>query len=69
VELAPTHQAAADLEDEIGKSPVAPGHVLPAPELLGDLLATLGRPDEAADAYRAILAHSPTRARSLASLG
>lgn len=68
-DLAVRHQtSAADLEDAIGKSPVTPGHVLPARELLGDILVQVGRPDEAADAYRATLAHSPNRARSLARL-
>jgi tetratricopeptide (TPR) repeat protein len=68
-ELAILHQTkAADLEDEIGKSPVTPGHVIPARELLGDLYSTLGRPDPATDAYRATLALSPNRARSLASI-
>jgi len=60
--------AAADLEDKIGKSPVTPGHVLPARELLGDMLDQAGRPDEAAEAYRATLAVSPNRRRSLAAL-
>lgn len=60
--------AAADLEDEIGKSPVTPGHVLPARELLGDMLREVGKPDEAAEAYRATLAVSPNRHRSLAAL-
>ncbi|UWQ22485.1 lipopolysaccharide assembly protein LapB [Jannaschia sp. W003] len=59
---------AADLEDAIGKNPVTPGHVLPARELLGDMLAAQGRTAEAAEAYRATLAHSPNRARSLAAL-
>lgn len=68
-ELALTQQTdAADLEDEIGTSPVTPGHVLPARELLGDMLSALGRHDEAAEAYRATLAQSPNRARSLAAL-
>jgi pentatricopeptide repeat protein len=63
--LAMTHQtAAADLEDEIGKSPVTPGHILPARELLGDMLTELGRTDEAAAAYHATLELSPNRARS-----
>jgi tetratricopeptide (TPR) repeat protein len=66
-DLALAHQTkAADLEDEIGKSPVTPGHVLPARELLGDMLSEMGRNEEAAEAYRATLAHSPNRARSLA---
>jgi len=68
-ELAITHQTkAADIEDEIGKSPVTPGHVIPARELLGDLFSALGRADAAVDAYRATLALSPNRARSLAAL-
>jgi hypothetical protein len=60
--------AAADLEDEIGKSPVTPGHVLPARELLGDMLVVLGKPDEAAVAYQTTLDLSPNRARSLTAL-
>lgn len=60
--------AAADLEDEIGKSPVTPGHVLPARELLGDMLRGVGQPDKAAEAYRATLAVSPNRYRSLEAL-
>ncbi|SFR49527.1 tetratricopeptide repeat protein [Litoreibacter janthinus] len=68
-DLAVTHQTkAADIEDQVGKSPVTPGHVLPARELLGDLMTSLGRIDAAAEAYRATLAHSPNRARSLTSL-
>lgn len=68
-ELALTHQTkAADIEDAIGKSPVTPGHVIPARELLGDLLSAMGRTDAAAVAYRATLALSPNRARSLAAL-
>ncbi len=69
VESAVAKQAtAADLEDKIGKSPVTPGHVLPARELLGDMLAELGKPDEAAVAYQATLDISPNRARSLSAL-
>ena len=33
---------AADMEDQIGKSPVTPGHVLPARELLGDMYRQVG---------------------------
>ena len=68
-ELALIHQTnAADIEDEIGKSPVTPGHVIPARELLGDMLSMLARHDAAADAYRATLAQAPNRARSIAAL-
>src|SRR6266700_1598534 len=58
-------RAAADLEDGTQKHPVTPGAVLPARELLGDLLLELGRPAEAAQAYAASLAQQPSRARSL----
>jgi len=57
---------AADLEDSTDKSPVTPGAILPARELLGDLLLELGRPDEAKAAYAAALALQPRRARTLA---
>ncbi len=68
-DLAVLHQTkAADIEDKIGKSPVTPGHIIPARELLGDLLMMLGRTDAAAGAYRATLSQSPNRARSLAAL-
>ena len=68
-ELALVHQTkAAEIEDAIGKSPVTPGHVIPARELLGDLLSAMGRNDAAADAYRATLTLSPNRARSLVAL-
>ena len=68
-ELAIAHQTkAADLEDAIGKSPVTPGHVIPARELLGDLYSKLGRTDAAAESYRETLALSPNRGRSLAAL-
>ena len=68
-DLAVTLQTqAADLEDEIGKSPVTPGHVLPARELLGDIYQELSMSEEAAAAYQATLALSPNRARSLAAL-
>lgn len=61
-------QEAADKEDAAGKAPVTPGHVLPARELLGDLLMELGRRDMAVEAYAASLAISPNRARSLAGI-
>lgn len=59
---------AAEIEDAAGKSPVTPGHVLPARELLGDMYGALGQADKAAEAYRATLANSPNRARSIAAL-
>src|SRR5436309_3198947 len=59
---------AADLEDGTQKHPVTPSSLLPARELLGDLLLELGRPVEAAQAYAASLAQQPNRARSLFGL-
>lgn len=59
---------AADMEDAAGKSPVTPGHVLPARELLGDLLADLGETETAGTAYRATLALAPNRLRSRQAL-
>jgi tetratricopeptide (TPR) repeat protein len=55
---------AADLEDSVDKHPVTPSDVLPARELLGDMLVELDRPQEALDAYRAALEISPNRFRS-----
>src|SRR5881397_1181451 len=59
---------AADLEDGTQKHPVTPGSLLPARELLGDLLLELGRAGKAAQAYAASLAQQPHRARSLFGL-
>jgi hypothetical protein len=56
---------AADLEDLTPKHPVTPGAILPARELLGDLLLTTGRPADALAAYQASLGRAPRRARSL----
>lgn len=56
---------AAELEGTVEKHPVTPGPLLPARELLGDLLMELGRPDEALEAYEATLAREPNRARAM----
>jgi hypothetical protein len=52
---------AADLEDSTEKHPVTPGPVVPARELLGDLLLEAGRPSEALKRFEASLANSPNR--------
>jgi hypothetical protein len=57
---------AAELEDRSEKHPATPGAILPARELLGDMLMTAGRPAEARLAYDASLTMQPRRARSLA---
>ena len=59
-------RAAAELEERVGKHPVTPGAVLPARELLGDLLLELERPAEALAAFEAALAEAPDRFNSLA---
>ena len=56
---------AADLEDSLDKHPVTPGAVLPARELLGDMLVMTGDHNSAIEAYDRALMISPNRARSL----
>jgi tetratricopeptide (TPR) repeat protein len=60
-----TATEAADLEDNSLKHPLTPGPLLSARELLGDMLLQQNRPSEAVEAYRAALAKTPRRARSL----
>jgi len=62
-------KAAAKLEAGTEKSPVTPGEVLPAAELLGDMLFGLERFDEALAAYQATLDRSPRRLNSLYGAG
>jgi Tfp pilus assembly protein PilF len=56
---------AADFEDVTDKHPVTPGAILPARELLGDMLSETGRHAAARAAYDSSLAMQPRRARSL----
>jgi len=58
-------RAAADLEDKTGKHPVTPGPVLPARELLGDMLLEMGRSGNALVEYEASLREAPGRFNSL----
>lgn len=60
---------AADTEDSVDKHPVTPGAVLPARELLGDMLVLTGRYNEAVKAYEASLRISPNRFNSLYGAG
>jgi tetratricopeptide (TPR) repeat protein len=64
-----TMQEAAVLEDSVDKHPVTPGAVLPARELLGDMLVLLGKPAEAIEAYEVTLGISPNRFNSLYGAG
>ena len=58
-------RSAADLEDSTEKHPVTPGAVLPARELLGDLLLELNRPGEALKEFERSLVISPNRFNGL----
>ncbi len=58
-------QQAADMEDKTEKSPVTPGEVIPAKELLGDMLMELNKPAEAFVAYEANLKTHPNRFNGL----
>jgi tetratricopeptide (TPR) repeat protein len=53
------------LEDSTEKQPITPGPVLPARELLADLLLDLGRPGEALKEFEASLRNAPNRFNSL----
>ncbi|MCZ6703147.1 MAG: hypothetical protein O6940_08910, partial [Ignavibacteria bacterium] len=54
-------QEAVELEEKTGKHPITPGEVLPASELLGDLLLAINKPSEALKAYEMNLKRSPGR--------
>ena len=57
--------SAADLEDSTEKSPVTPGSILPAREMLGELLLEMNQPQKALDAYERSLKDSPNRLNGL----
>jgi tetratricopeptide (TPR) repeat protein len=54
-------RSAADLEGSTEKHPVTPGSVLPAREMLADLLMELNRPQDALREYEASLKVAPGR--------
>jgi tetratricopeptide (TPR) repeat protein len=56
---------AADKEERVEKHPVTPGPLIPARELLGDILMAHEMPGEALAAYEATLKREPNRARTL----
>ncbi len=58
-------RATADLEDATEKHPVTPGAILPAREMLGDLLRELNQPAGALKEYEAALEISPNRFNSI----
>ncbi len=62
-------QQAADMEDSTEKHPVTPGEVLPARELLGDMLLAARQDTSALRAYETVLRKSPNRFNSLFGAG
>ena len=60
---------AADIEDKSEKNIVTPGRLLPARELLGDMLMELKRPAEALKEYEASQQREPKRYRGLSGAG
>jgi tetratricopeptide (TPR) repeat protein len=60
---------AARLEESVDKNPVTPGSVLPARELLGEMLLLSGSPDKALNAYEISLDAAPKRFNSLYGAG
>ena len=60
-----TMRQAADLESSTEKHPVTPGEVLPARELLADMLLEVGEYAAARKEYAATLERSPNRFNSV----
>jgi hypothetical protein len=59
----------AKAEDDLGKSPVSPGALVPVREQLGDMLLEAGRPRDALAAFEAALKIYPARYRGLYGAG
>jgi len=62
-------RAAADMEDANEKSSLTPARMLPARELLGDMLLAAGKPAEALAEYERSQIREPNRYRSLYGAG
>ena len=60
---------AADMEDGTEKHPVTPGEVIPARELLGDMLLDMNKPALALEAYKSVLQTHPNRLNGLFGAG
>jgi tetratricopeptide (TPR) repeat protein len=58
-------RSAADMEDRSEKHIVTPGRIVPARELLGDMLLQLKRPAEALKEFEASQRREPDRFRGL----
>jgi tetratricopeptide (TPR) repeat protein len=62
-------RSAADLEDTSEKHAVTPGRLVPARELLGEMLLELNRPAEALKEFETNEKHDPNRFRGLYGAG
>jgi tetratricopeptide (TPR) repeat protein len=62
-------RTAADMEDASGKHPVSPGRLIPARELLAEMLMQSGNPAEALAQYERSQINDPNRLRSLYGAG
>jgi len=62
-------RAAADMEDASEKSSVTPARILPARELLGDMLLAASKPGEALVEYEKSQLREPNRYRGLYGTG
>jgi tetratricopeptide (TPR) repeat protein len=60
-----TMRSAADLEESMEKSPATPGAIVPAREMLAQLLALEHQPKEALTEFQAVLKVSPNRFNAL----
>ena len=58
-------RSAADMEDKSEKAAVTPGRLVPARELLGEMLLEMNRPAEALQAFETSENHDPNRFRGL----
>ncbi len=64
-----TMQSAVEMEASTYKHPITPGQVIPARELLGDLLIEIGKPEKAFAEYQSSLEKTPNRFNSLYGAG
>jgi tetratricopeptide (TPR) repeat protein len=62
-------RSAADMEDKSEKSAVTPGRLVPARELLGEMLMELNRPADALKEYEASQQREPNRYRCMYGAG
>jgi tetratricopeptide (TPR) repeat protein len=62
-------RAAADAEDVTDKHPVTPGSILPARELLGEVLLELKRPADALPEFETVLKAAPARFNAIYGAG